>query len=37
MRGKRPGLVFFALGVFCMHVLMTANFWLIVLGIVPPP
>ena len=35
MRSKRLGLVVFALGVFCMHVLMTANFWLIVLGIVP--
>ena len=35
MRTKVWGLVVFALGVFCMHVLMTLNFWLIVLGIVP--
>ena len=35
MQVKKLGLVFFALGVFCMHVLMTINFWLIVLGIVP--
>ena len=35
MQTKAWGLVVFALGVFCMHVLMTLNFWLIVLGIVP--
>ena len=35
MQGKKLGLVFFALGIFCMHLLMTANFWLIVLGILP--
>ena len=35
MRSKAWGLVVFALGVFCMHVLMTVNFWLIVLGVVP--
>ena len=35
MPSKTWGLVVFALGVFCMHVLMTVNFWLIVLGIVP--
>jgi hypothetical protein len=35
MQTKVLGLVVFALGVFCMHVLMTLNFWLIVLGIVP--
>ena len=35
MQTKVLGLVVFAFGVFCMHVLMTLNFWLIVLGIVP--
>ena len=35
MKTKTWGLVVFALGVFCMHVLMTLNFWLIVLGIAP--
>ncbi len=35
MKTKTWGLVVFGLGVFCMHVLMTLNFWLIVLGIVP--
>ena len=35
MGTKGWGLVIFGLGVFCMHVLMTLNFWLIVLGIVP--
>ena len=35
MQTKVLGLIVFALGVFCMHVLMTLNFWLIVLGIVP--
>ena len=35
MQTKVFGLVVFALGVFCMHILMTLNFWLIVLGIVP--
>ena len=35
MSSKTWGLVVFALGVFCMHVLMTLNFWLIVVGIVP--
>ena len=35
MKTKFWGLVVFAIGVFCMHVLMTLNFWLIVLGIVP--
>jgi hypothetical protein len=35
MHGKTWGLVAFALGIFSMHVLMTVNFWLIVLGIVP--
>ena len=35
MQTKVVGMVVFALGVFCMHVLMTLNFWLIVLGIVP--
>jgi hypothetical protein len=29
------GLVVFVLGILCMHLLMTANFWLIVVGIVP--
>jgi hypothetical protein len=28
-------LVVFALGIFSMHVLMTVNFWLIVVGLVP--
>jgi hypothetical protein len=35
MSSKVWGWVVFALGAFCMHVLMTVNFWLIVLGIVP--
>jgi hypothetical protein len=35
MSNKMWGRVVFALGAFCMHVLMTVNFWLIVLGIVP--
>jgi hypothetical protein len=35
MSNKVWGGVVFALGAFCMHVLMTVNFWLIVLGIVP--
>ena len=35
MQHKTWGLVVFALGIFCMHVLMTVNFWLIVLGVVP--
>jgi hypothetical protein len=35
MQSKTWGWVVFALGIFCMHVLMTINFWLIVLGIVP--
>jgi hypothetical protein len=35
MAGRIWGLVLFALGVFCMHGLMTLNFWLIVVGIVP--
>jgi hypothetical protein len=35
MSSKVWGWIVFALGAFCMHVLMTLNFWLIVLGIVP--
>ncbi len=35
MQTKIWGVAVFALGVFCMHILMTLNFWLIVLGIVP--
>ena len=35
MQTKGWGLVVFVLGVFCMHILMTVNFWLIVLGLVP--
>jgi len=35
MQGRTSGLVVFALGIVCMHLLMTLNFWLIVLGIVP--
>ena len=35
MSSKVWGWVVFALGAFCMHGLMTVNFWLIVLGIVP--
>jgi hypothetical protein len=35
MQSKTWGLTVFALGIFFMHVLMTVNFWLIVLGIVP--
>jgi hypothetical protein len=35
MPSKTWGLVVFALGIFCMHALMTVNFWLIVVGIVP--
>jgi hypothetical protein len=35
MGTKGWGLVVFALGVFFMHILMTVNFWLIVVGIVP--
>jgi hypothetical protein len=35
MGTKGWGLAVFTLGVFCMHILMTVNFWLIVVGIVP--
>lgn len=35
MQGKTSGLAVYALGIFCMHVLMTLNFWLIVVRIVP--
>ena len=35
MRSKTWGSVFFALGIVFMHILMTVNFWSIVLGIVP--
>jgi hypothetical protein len=35
MGTKGWGLAVLALGVFCMHILMTVNFWLIVVGIVP--
>ena len=35
MQSKTWGLVVFVLGIFCMHILMTVNFWLIVLGVVP--
>jgi hypothetical protein len=35
MGTKGWGLMVFALGVFFMHILMTVNFWLIVVGIVP--
>jgi hypothetical protein len=35
MGTKGWGLVVFALGAFCMHILMTVNFWLIVVGVVP--
>lgn len=35
MHGKTSGLVIFALGVLCMHLLMTLNFWLIAVKIVP--
>jgi hypothetical protein len=35
MHGRTSGLVIFAIGVVCMHLLMTLNFWLIVVGIVP--
>ena len=35
MSSKVWGWIVFALGAFCMHVLMTLNFWLIVLGIGP--
>jgi hypothetical protein len=35
MQAKTWGLVIFALGIFCMHILMTVNFWLIVVGVVP--
>ena len=35
MSSKVWGWLVFALGAFCMHVLMTVNFWLIVLGVVP--
>jgi hypothetical protein len=35
MGTKRWGLAVFTLGVFFMHILMTVNFWLIVVGIVP--
>lgn len=35
MEIKNWGLLIFSFGVFCMHVLMTVNFWMIVLGIVP--
>jgi hypothetical protein len=35
MNNKAWGLVVFGLGVFSMHILMTVNFWAIVIGIVP--
>jgi hypothetical protein len=35
MPSKTWGVVVFVLGIFCMHALMTLNFWLIVVGIVP--
>ena len=35
MQSKNFGLALFALGIFCMHALMTVNFWLIVLRIIP--
>jgi hypothetical protein len=35
MQGKTSGLVVFVVGILCMHLLMTLNFWLIVVGIVP--
>ena len=35
MQRKVWGIVVFVLGIFCMHILMTINFWMIVLGIVP--
>jgi hypothetical protein len=35
MGTKGWGLVVFALGIICMHVLMTVNFWFIVVGVVP--
>jgi len=35
MKGKKLGIVFFALGVILMHAILTVNFWLIVLGIIP--
>jgi hypothetical protein len=35
MRARRWGLAVFSLGVFCRHILMTLNFWLIVLGVLP--
>jgi hypothetical protein len=35
MNTKTFGVVVFGIGIFCMHILMTINFWLIVLGIVP--
>jgi hypothetical protein len=35
MHGRTTGLVVFVLGIVFMHLLMTLNFWLIVVGIVP--
>lgn len=35
MLARTSGLVTFFLGAICMHALMTLNFWLIVVGIVP--
>ena len=35
MQSKTWGLIFFALGIISMHVFMTLNFWLNVIGIVP--
>ena len=35
MKPRTWGIVIFSLGIFCMHILMTVNFWLIVIGIVP--
>ncbi|MFX0200312.1 MAG: hypothetical protein ACFFCW_29690 [Candidatus Hodarchaeota archaeon] len=32
---KTLGLVIFAIGIFSMHFLMTANFWFIVFNIIP--
>ena len=33
MQGRKLGLTAFALGVVCMHLFLTVNFWLIVVGI----
>ena len=33
MQGRKLGLTAFALGVACMHLFLTVNFWLIVVGI----